>query len=62
MNKMDDEEQIDENGNIIFARYGDYYERNTYNKNNKLIRSEQHYGNGIVEVEQFYDDTRSDFK
>lgn len=44
----------DSKGNITYEEHDDgYKEYNTYNENNKLIRSEQHYTNGIVEVETF---------
>lgn len=47
---------IDENGNVIYEEHDSgYFERNQYNENGKLIRSEQHYPNGIVEIEHFSD-------
>ena len=50
------ETKKDENGNIIYEKHDDgYYENNTYNDNGKLIRSESHYSNGIVEIEKYAD-------
>ena len=44
----------DKNGNIIYQEYPDgSYERNMYNENNKLIKNEFHYANGIVETQQY---------
>lgn len=46
--------ETDKNGNVIYERHPDGYEEyNTYNENNKLIRSEQRYSNGRIEVENF---------
>lgn len=45
---------VDENDNLIYEEDDDgYRERNTYNENNKLVRCEVRYPNGIVEVEHF---------
>ena len=47
-------QEKDDNGNITYEEYDSgYKEYNTYSKNNKLIRSEQHYPNGLVEVENY---------
>ena len=35
-----------------------YFEFNTYNEYNKLIKSEVHYSNGIIETEQYHDDNK----
>lgn len=44
----------DKNNNIIYESHMDGYEEfNTYNENNKLIRSECHYSNGLVEIEHY---------
>ena len=44
----------DENDNVVYRKDKDgYWERNTYDTNGKLIRSEQHYTNGVVETEQY---------
>ena len=45
----------DSNGNVVYEEHDDgYVEENTY-QDDKLIRSEQHYSNGIIEVEHFSD-------
>lgn len=52
----------DSNGNIVYEEHDDgYTEQNTY-RNNKLIRSEQHYANGIIEIEHFSDDTTQEVR
>lgn len=52
----------DSNGNIVYEEHDDgYVEENIY-RNNKLIRSEQHYANGIIEIEHFSDDTTQEVR
>lgn len=45
---------LNSRGDILYEEHSDgYYEINTYDLCGCLIRSEQHYANGIVEVEQW---------
>ena len=45
---------LDSKGNVVYEEHEDgYYEYNTYDESGNLIRSEQHYVNGLVEVEQW---------
>ena len=50
-------QEKDDNGNIIYEEYDDgYYEMNTYNSENKLIKSLDLKKNGCIEkieVEQY---------
>ncbi len=47
-------QEKDDNGNVIYEEHDDgYYEMNTYNSENKLIKSVIHYSNGLIEVEQY---------
>lgn len=50
---MVSEQITDSNGNVVYESHDDgYVEINKYD-GDKLIRSEQHYSNGLVEVEHF---------
>ena len=47
-------QEKDKNGNIIDEEHDSgYKEYNTYSDTNKLIRSEQHYPHGQVEIEKY---------
>ena len=49
-------QEKDSDGNVIYEQHDDgYYEYNTY-ENGRCIRSECHYSNGLVEVEQYKKD------
>jgi chaperonin GroEL (HSP60 family) len=47
------EQLKDENGNVRYEEHDDGYREYDQYDSDKLIRSEQHYPNGIVEVEHF---------
>lgn len=48
------DQRYDEDNNLVYEEHEDgYIERNTYDDNNHLVRSEQRYANGIIEVENY---------
>ena len=51
---------LDSKGNVVYEEHDDgYREYNTYDDSGHLIRSEQHYRNGLVEVEQWKGEGKS---